>query len=398
MHAHAQAFAKSVVGPRAGKAADGLGVAVQDAHVVSAVHVGVPAAGRFDAPVVVAVAVGEGVGGVEVHLVHRTRDVASDAVALRQRVGRIAVSLGMGIAFVAALGFIFLVGVTGQSPRLDAEVARGADGDQATSVAYPVCDLVFVSVIDTVPTTGQNHHVVRVPIEVIQAAHRRHRVVPLLFKRVPHFPKAQGGDVVAHHHGHAGSRNVRHVVGAEVGTGVHHAAFQSAHSHAGHAGGQLGQPLAHAVPQGFVVATGDHHRSAWVGRSVGHDGALCDTGGDAVAQQCREHRGAQVGFVVKDVRVSWPFAAQISGPRVHGPRLRGRHRAGQGVGLEAVSVGQCPRRDVVGQAVAQLGVGVHEHLQQAGLGLPCIDDQIAFTHREFLSPHVRVVQSSGFGT
>ena len=393
----AQAFPQLGVGARTGEPADGFRRCVEDANVVATFEVCVTAPGRFDAPVPVAVAVGQGVGDVEAHAVHRAGDVAADAVALRQGVRCVAIRLGVGVALVATLGLVLVVLVPRQAPRIEAEVARGANGHEAAAFADPGGDLAFQVVVHVVPPSWQDHHVVAVPVEPLHAADGRHRVTPNLLKRVPDLPKTQRRHLVAHHHGHAGRCNVRHVVGAQVRTRLHHAALEAPDVHARHPRGELGQARAHAGPQRFVVPTRHDQGPARVGCAVRDDGPLGHAHRGAVVQQASQHRGAEVGAVIHHVRIGRPVASQIRRLCAWRTIGRQRHCGRQGVGLESVGVWQGPGGDVVGEAVAELGIGVHEHLKQSRLRLPRVDDQVARRHAHFFDPHVVVVQAAGVG-
>ena len=302
----------------------------------------------------------------------------------------------MGVALVLTFCTIAVVAVARQAPVVQPQVARGAYGHEAAAVADPGCDLAFCIVVDIVPTSGQHHHVVGIPIEPVQAAHGRHRVVPHLLEGEPHFPKAQRRHVVAHHHGHARCRNVGHVVCAQIGSLVDHAAFKASHLQSGHAGGQFGQPCRHPVPKRFVVASRDHHRPAWVGCPICDDRPLGDPYGDAVLKQTRQHGRAQVGVVVQDVGIGRAFAVDAHGLQRRRPLRRGRHRSGQCICLKAVCVRKGPRGDVVGQAVAQFRVRVHQDLKQAGVGLPGVNHQVAFVHGDPGFLHRTVIKAAGF--
>ena len=219
----------------------------------------------------------------------------------------------MGVALVLTFRTVAVVAVTRQAPVVQPQVACGANRHEAAAVADPGCDLAFRIVVDIVPAPWKDHHVVGFPIEPVQSAHGCHGVVPNLLECEPHFPKAQGRHVVAHHHRDARRRYVCHVVRAQIGTLIDHAAFKASHLQPWYASGQFGQPCGHPVPKRFVVASRDHHRPAWVGRPICDNRALDDPDGDAILKQPRKHRRAQIRAVVQHVRVGRAFTVDVHG-------------------------------------------------------------------------------------
>ena len=250
--------------------------------------------------------------------------------------------------------------------------------------------------LDAVPTSGKNHDVVGVPIEPVQSTDGGHRVVPNLFEGEPHFAKAQGRHFVAHDHGHTWRINRSDVVRPEVGPRGHHAAFQTGHLHPGHTCRQLLKALGHRGPEGFVVSSGDHDGPPWIGRATHLNGALHKTRCDPFVQQGRQHRRAQVGAVIEDIGVRRSLALQVPRRDRRVPVAHRRHGARHGIRFKTIGIGQRPRGDVVGEAVAQFGIGVHEDLQQTGLRLTCVDDEVASLHAHFFSAHRGIVESAAF--
>ena len=216
----------------------------------------------------------------------------------------------MGIALVASFCLVFVVAVAGKSPRFDAQVACRAQGHEAASFADPSGDGVFLVFVHVVPTAGKHDDIVRIPVHPVQSTHRGHGVIPNLLKREPHLPKTQRGHLVAHHHRHARGVDGGHVVGPKVGAGGHHAALQARHGHARHVRRQIGQARGHVWPKGFVVASGDDNRPSRERGAVDFDRALHHTCRHAGFEQVREHGRAEVGVVVKHIRVGRSFAVK----------------------------------------------------------------------------------------
>ena len=146
----------------------------------------------------------------------------------------------------------------------------------------------------------------------------------------------------------------------------------------------------------LVVASGDHERARRVGLALDFDGAFGHPHHKTMLKHLGKHRRACVGRVGHQIGIgrSLPAKDGVKGRSGRAPFLQLDHWGGQRVGLQSVDIGQGPGCDVIGQTVAQGGVGVHQDLQQARHGLPCIEHQVSLIDLDLLHGQIAVIQSA----
>ena len=191
-----------------------------------------------------------------------------------------------------------------------------------------------------------------------------------------------------------------HVVRTQVGPSVDHAAFQPGDVKSWTLGPGVQEGF-NAVPVGLVVPSCDDQRAPRVHFAAHLDWALGHANGQPVLEHGGQRRRARVRVVAHQERVRGGFLYLQRRLGVHDrfgrPRCERWQGRRQSVGLQSVDIGKGPSGDVVGQAVAQLRIGVHQHLEQARHGLVRVENQVARLHGHFGGGHGPVIQPARFG-